>query len=324
MALQERFEEVVEEIKSNPIRYIKTYAMDLAVVVVAIAYVLYKMVTFESTDLNPWVLLAEAIVSIICGVIIKQALGENGFSKGYNSDFYKGEESKYNNACNAALPYMDRVDNFYQCEEIERKRRYRLRRLQGVRLKYDDWFDNDGNFIKTKEDIKKLDFEQRRVLKKCIRVKIYVLNLFGQYEVSSEQYTHKEVTDKAQRGKNATKNTVSATIIAIIGVYFVPVLNNWSWASFFSSTLQVALWVLFGILQLYTNYNFVVQDKISVMRKKKEDITRFTKGCNDGLYLVSPYEKVVAIKPKAEIDQDLIEKLMKQQIMPMPIDNQQQ
>lgn len=322
--MENKLQEVVEEIKSNPIRYIKTYAMDLVVVIVAIAYVLYQMVKLEQTELNPLVLIAQAIMGIICGVIIKQALGENGFSKGYNSDFYLGEEEKYNSVCNRALPYMDRVDNFYQYEEIEKKRKYRLQHLQGVRLKYDYWFDQDGNFIKTKEDIKKLDFTQRRVLKKCIKVKIYVLNLFGQYEVSSDQDTRKEVTDRAQRGKNMTKNTVGATIIAIIGVYFVPVLNNWSWASFFSSTLQVAMWVLFGILQLYTNYNFIVQDKVSVMRKKKEDITRFTKGCDDGLYLVSPYEKVVAIKPKAEIDQDLIEKLMKQPIMPTPIDNSQQ
>lgn len=333
MAFQEKVENVVEELKTNPIRYIKSFAMDIVVVIVAIAYVLYQMVKLETTKLNPLVLIAGAIMGIICGVVIKQALGENGFSKGYNSDFYRCEEEKYNDACNLALPYMDRVDNFYQCEEIDKKKKYRLQHLQGVRLKYDTWFDDDGNFIKTKEDIKKLDYTQRRVLKKCIKVKIYVLNLFGQYEVNSDQDTRKEITDRAQRGKNITKNTLSATIIAIIGVYFVPVLNNWSWASFFSSTLQVSMWVLFGVLQLYTNYNFVVQDKVSVMRKKKEDIKRFITGCENDLYKVSPYDKRIAIiEPKANIDQDMIDKIMSQPITPSPslepkiepIDNNQQ
>jgi hypothetical protein len=55
--------------------------------------------------------------------------------------------------------------------------------------------------------------------------------------------------------------------------------------------MQVALWVLFGIIQLYTNYNFVVQDRVSVLRTKKENIRRFTTGCEKGLYLVSPYEE---------------------------------
>lgn len=307
MAFQEKVETVVEEIKTNPVRYIKSIGMDLVVVLVAVSYVLYKMVTLKTTELNPLVLIAEAFMSIICGVVIKAALGENGFSKGYNSDFYKGEEDLYNDACNVALPYMDRVDNFYQCEEIDKKKKYRLQHLQSVRLKYEMWFDGNGDYIGDVEKYKALDRKQKFVLNKCIKVKIYVLNLFGQYEISSDQDTRKEITDRAQRSKNITKNTLSATLIAIIGVYFVPVLNAWSWASFFSSTLQVAMWVLFGVLQLYTNYNFVVQDKVSVMRKKKEDIKRFTSGCKNGLYLVSPYEKVVApIEPKANIDQDLM------------------
>lgn len=319
MSLQEKYENVVDELKSNPVRYIKSFAMDIVVVIVAVAYVLYQMVRLETTNINPLILIAQALMGIICGVVIKAALGENGFSKGYNSDFYRGEEEKYNNACNVALPYMDRVDNFYQYEEIDKKKKYRLQHLQSVRLKYEMWFNENGDYIGDIEKYKALDRKQKFVLNKCIKVKIYVLNLFGQYEISSDQDTKKEITDRAQRGKNITKNTLSATLIAIIGVYFVPVLNAWSWASFFSSTLQVAMWVLFGVLQLYTNYNFVVQDKVSVMRKKKEDIKRFTSGCEKGLYLVSPYEKVVApIEPKAEIDQDFIEKLMSQPITQTP------
>ena len=71
----------------------------------------------------------------------------------------------------------------------------------------------------------------------------------------------------------------------------MPMINSWSWGSFIAATMQVALWVLFGIIQLYTNYNFVVQDRVSVLRTKKENIRRFTTGCENGLYLVSPYEE---------------------------------
>ena len=38
---------------------------------------------------------------------------------------------------------MERVDNFYQCEEIEKKKNYRRQHLQEIRLKYDNWFDKD-------------------------------------------------------------------------------------------------------------------------------------------------------------------------------------
>lgn len=288
-------DEKLEELQNFTVRYIKTIAMDIIVVLVAIAYIFYQMVGLEPTSVNPLVLIAQAFMGIICGVAIKQALGENGFSRGYNSKFWLDEEEKYNNACNTANPYMERVDNFYQCEEIEKKRNYRRSKLQGARLKYYQWFDYDGNYIgiplkELKE--KGYDRKQRQVIKKCIKVKIYPLNLFSQYDISNDKFTKKEITDKAQRGKNATRNTISATIIAIIGVYFIPFLSKWSLASFISSTMQVAMWVLFGILQLFTNYNFVTQDKVALLRKKKEDIRRFTTGCEKGLYINSPYDLV--------------------------------
>lgn len=317
------YEEKLEELQGLTKKYIKTLAMDLVVVLVSLGYVLYQELTFEQTELNPLILLGQAAIGIICGVTIKQALGENGFSKGYNSKIWNDEEEKYNNACDSALPYMERVDNFYQYEEIEKKRNYRRAKLQGVRLKYDNWFDNMGNYIGSPlKELKSKGYDryQIKIIKKCIKIKIYPLNLFSQYDNSNEQATKKEITDKVQRGRNITKNTITATLIAIIGVYFVPLLNNWSWASFISATMQVSLWVLFGIIQLYTNYNFVVQDRVSVLRTKKENIKKFTTGCKDGLYLISPYDEQVKIvaPDREQIDQEMIERMMSQSITPSP------
>ena len=283
-------QEKLDELQSFATRYIKTIAMDLIVILVALAYIFYQMITFSTTDLNPLVLLAQSIMAIICGVVIKQSLGENGFSRGYNSKYWNEEEEKYNLACNSALPYVELVDNFYQYEEIEKKRNYRRQHLQEIRLKYDMWFDKDGNYIGTQEMESKLTRKQKKVLYKCVRVKIYPLNLFSQYTISTEQDTKKETTDKEKRAKNITQNTIMATLVAVIGVYFIPQLKGWNWASFIAATMQVALWIMFGILQLYTNYNFVVQDKVAILRRKKETIKRFTSGCEKGLYINSPYD----------------------------------
>ena len=285
-------ESLNETIREYANRYIKTIAMDLVVVIVALAYVFYQMISFETTDLNPLVLLAQAFMGIVCGIIIKVSLGENGFSKGYNSDIWREEEDKYNETCSNYTDYVDdRLDNYYLYKEIEEKEIYRRKNLQAVRLKYSNWFDEDGNFIGTKEQEKKLKLYQKIVLRKCIRVHVYPLNLFSEYANTSEQYTKKEITDKSQRAKNVAKNSISAVLIAIIGVYFIPVINSWNWASFISSTMQVALWVLFGILQLYTNYNFVVKEKVAVLRKKKEELVIYGKNCEKGLYKENPYLK---------------------------------
>lgn len=297
-------QEGLEAVSKFTSKYIKSIAMDLVVVLVALSYVFYQMITLEPTGLNPWVLLAQASVGIICGVTIKQSLGENGFSRGYNSGAWQDEEAKYNETCNGALPYADRVDNFYQYEEFEKKKNYRRQHLQEVRLKYSTYFDEDGNYIGSKEDTSvfnfhkksKLDRKQRKVVRRCVRVKIYPLNLFSQYTISTEQDTQKEITDKDKRARNILQNTLFATIIAVVGVYFLPQISGWNWASFIGSTMQVTLWIMFGMLQLYTNYNFVVQDKVAVMKRKKETIQRFVSGCNKGMYTHSPYDDELEAK----------------------------
>ncbi len=308
-----------EAIMGESNKYIKTIAMDFVVVLVSVSYVFYQMITFELTGLNPWVLLAQAVVGIICGVTIKQSLGENGFSRGYNSQVWSEEEDKYNAQCDLALPYVDKVDNFYQYEEIDKRKNYRRQHLQEVRLKYSTYFDDDGNYIGSKEDASvfnfhkksKLDRKQRKAIRKCVRVKIYPLNLFGQYTISTESDTKREITDKDKRAQNVAQNTFFASLIAIIGVYIVPQLNGWNWASFIASTLQVALWIMFGFVQLYTNYNFIVQDKVALLRRKKETIQRFIKGAEKGLYDKSPYDDEEPKKEVAEISLQEISEALK-------------
>lgn len=295
-------DEKLEEIQGLASKYIKTIAMDIVVVLVALAYVFYQMVKLEPTELNPLVLIAQAFMGIVCGVVIKQSLGENGFSRGHNSKTWQDEEEKYNETCQAAIPYMEYSKNFYQYEEIDKKKNYRYLHLQEVRLRYDQWFDKDGFYIGCPlKDLKSKGYDRKQIktIKKCVKVKIYPLNLFGKYIMSTDQDTRPEITEKGQRRKNILSNTVTATGIAIIGAYFVPMITNWSWASFVAATMQVTLWVLLGMLQLYQNFNFVVQDLVAVMRKKKEDITRFISGCEKHKYDYSPYEE---IEHKTEIE----------------------
>ena len=277
-------------------RYIKSIGMYIAVVIVAFIYVFWQIIKFEPTDASFWIAIAEGIVGVICGVAIKQALGELGFAKGYNSEKWQEEESKYNEACDTANDYMERVDNFYEFEIIEKKKKNRRTFLQGARLKYAQWFDIDGNYIGTKEMWQKLDLRQRMVVRKCIRLPIYPLNLFGEYEISADQDSKKEKTTTKQRISNLTKNSISALVIAGFGAYFMPMITNWSWASFIKATFQVAMWVLFGVIQLYGNYDFIVNEKVSILRKKKELICKFVTGCERGMYLYSPYDGLTMLQ----------------------------
>lgn len=278
-----------EELNGKIRKFWKSGLLNLVTVGIAIAYVLYNEVTLKATDLQLWSLLTKAGIGILCGVLIKQGLGENGFTLGYNSKQWLEEMAKYNDTCNSVNPYMDRVENFYYAQEIEKRIEYRRRMLMGARLRYIDFFDEQENFI-GEERMEKLTRYQKAIVKKCVRVKIYNLNLFSEYSKETASATKRETSDKQQRAKMFGKNSISQTLFAIAGAYFVPVLDGWNWGSFIFATLQVVWWCGAGVMQSYNNYSYIIVDKVNKLKTKKELIMKFKFGCERGLYIENPYE----------------------------------
>ena len=191
-----------------------------------------------------------------------------------------------------ATPYIDKIDNFYIKEEADKKKEYRIVVLRSYAMRYSWFFDNKGNYTENKEQYEKLDKKQKRILAKCIKVKIYTLNLFSEYSLEVTEYTKKETTDKSQRAKMLSRNIFMQVAVAFVGGYFTASFGGWSWGKFIISLLQVCVWIGTGIMQLYSNYNYVVVDKVNKLSRKVELITKFTKGAEQGLYDTNPYEDI--------------------------------
>ena len=277
--------------------FIKSNLINAIVILISVAYVFFGMIGIVKTDLTIEEQIAKAGIGIIVGLMIKQGVGESGFNKGYNSAIWKEIKDKYSLACNLANPYLERVDNFYIHEEMEKKRQYRRMILMEYQMKYDWFFDSKGNYIENEERFNKLDRKQKRMLKKAVRVKIYNLNLFSEYSNEVIASTKKEVTDKNQRAKMFGKNGIAQIMSAILGAYFLPMWNGWNLGAFIIATIQVTLWIFCGVLQLYTNYNYVVIEKVNKITRKMELLVKFRNGCEKGLYNTNPYDDEV----KAEI-----------------------
>lgn len=279
-----------EKVATKVYDFIKGNLINLIVIITAFAYLFYGMISI-STGFSIEEGIAKGVIGIIVGLIIKQSLGENGFNRGYRSLIWKNSLDKYQKACNMANEHIEKVDNFYACEEIEKKREYRRQNMMSAQMKYVWFFDEFGNYKENPERYSKLTRYQKKILKKCVRVKIYNLNLFSEYGNEIKNYTHKEKTDKEQRAKMFTKNGLVAIATSAVGVYFVASWDGWNWAEFILTAIQIAIWVATGITQLYTNYNYVAVEKVNKMTRKIEGIVKFVKGCEKGLYDVNPYEE---------------------------------
>lgn len=285
--------------EKNKVKHLlKTGAIDLIVILSSFTYIFFSMVKMELVEDLVIEGVTKAVLGVIVGLLIKQCLGENGFTKGYADDVWTSGMEKYNEVCNYANPYLERVDNFYANEIIEKKKNYRRQNLMAARLKYNDFFDEKGEYIEN--DIV-LTRYQKRVVKKCLRVKIYCLNLFSEYSNAIGADTRREKTDSMQRGLMLGKNSVATIVCSLIGIYILPTLTTWDWAEFIISCVQVCIWISTGIIQLYTNYNYVTIDKIAKLKRKQELIQKFYLGCKKGLYTKNPYDESEVKNEKVEI-----------------------
>ena len=183
---------------------------------------------------------------------------------------------------------------------VDRKANYRKTKLQGVRLKYRDFFTENGEIIdivitkKTKKTSDKsyqkldnefvLDRKQRKALDKCYKVSPKVMNLYSEYTNDNTNVNDKETTDTRRRQSVVLRNVVGTIGLSLLGVYFAVKLGEWNWGEFILSCIQVCGFVAGGITQLYGNINYICRDKVAILREKSRRLSVFINKCKKGTY----------------------------------------
>lgn len=274
----------------------KTILTNVSVVVLAVFFVFYNTLKLAWTNLNPWILLIRSILAIVVGIMIKTALGENGFDRGYRSDTWNNEFKRYELKADEAVIYIDKVDNFYEKQKKEKMMKNRKTRLSGYRMKYEMFFDDNGDYIEHEiwsphqkkkyfknpyddnvelpDNVVVLDLRQKWCLRKCIKLKIYIKNMFSDYEVGLTADEKKEKTDKAQRTHNLRKNTFKTVAFSLAGVYLAATLV-WDWGSVINAVFQVLGFIFVGLLDSSNNFYYVTVEKVNILREKQSDISKF-------------------------------------------------
>lgn len=287
------FREKTDELAASIKRNITSILLDIGIVGISVIYVFYNILDFHKTETDPWRLLMKGLVGIFVGVGLKWMLGEKGLIKGHNNEQFTRPKEKFDDRADKAVPYINRFDEFAEKERFEKVQRNRKIHLNNYRMKYETFFDANGDYIEnviwTKhqankylkthehlpEDIIILDLRQRLVLRKCVRLQIFIPNVFSDYGDTVVQDEKPDKTEQEVRRKNTRSNFISAVIFAMIGVYFVPDILNFSWAAIIWSIFQVVMWLVFGIMNFYQNFTFVIIDEVKIIGKKDKLLTKF-------------------------------------------------
>lgn len=270
----------------------KTILMYVGVCLVSLSYPLYSVLGLEPADYSWTIITVKTIVGMVTGILIKMGLGEVGFDKGYKDKLWLNAKESYKKKADKCTPYTDKLDDFQEKQIKLRLEKRRRTFLQHNRIKYNDFFDENGDYInrtiytkkqfirlvekvgKTASDYVILDKHQQKALKRALDIIVLKRELLNEYDEFNIEDDRADETENQHRTRSLGKNLLSIAATTFVGTFFT-VSFIWDNASFFMAVFQVCSWLAFGILQLYNNYQFVTNERAKGLKKKENDLDIF-------------------------------------------------
>mgnify|MGYP006988897921 CR=1 FL=1 len=232
----------------------------LVAIAIAIWWTLYGSVKADiQTELNWTERITLTIFTIVLALTYCSLIADGGFSSAYKTQQYIKAKEEWNKAVINGNEYKQEITEY--ANEIARKNLFEVRKesLGTVGLKYDDFFNSDGTL--KPYDHKKLTRSQRKIVRRCARIKTISPKLFG--DVSGKYFgLVKETTKEKYVAKTTATKAISRIIVSIVSVGITFTFTGFNISSLIYSFFQIVLWSASGVMQRVKNFNFVLENEI--------------------------------------------------------------
>ena len=266
----------------------------LAVLLISIVYIASSLVVISKTGKSVYEIIGTGVLSLIVGVLITGSFRSIGIRKGDESEKMLATNELHAKAVEDITPYIDKLDSFCERENKRALKGIRTRILAKAGLKYDDCFDQNGialelPLLKLEENAseevqkatKKRNREREKAYKKAVHIKVKPLlasNLTSDGVSADNPFNFGDSKKQYTKQKSAS-DIASRVLMAIIFGYFsVSFVANVDFASLIWNALQIVMYVVGGIIQMYSSYMWIVDDYRSSVIKKIDYLQKF-KSC---------------------------------------------
>lgn len=252
----------------------------------SVVYILTAFLTIDQTGKSLAQIIADGAIAFFLGLFINRIFDLQGMMSGDREERVQATKEEHGAIVLRISPHIDKLDDW--CEE-ENKRNYKIQRtkiLARVGLKYDDCFDEGGVAKDWRPNEASLQvkglkrIEQRKVrgFLKAVNLKLTPLSAG---ELTSEGGKQQDPfyfgRTKAQyETQHSLGDLISKFGTAIIfGYYGVSLIKNFDYVRLIWTTLQVALFLVMGVIKMYQAYNFVVDEFRGRIVKKIDNLQKF-------------------------------------------------
>lgn len=237
-------------------RFFASQAVNIILVIIVAVYALSGLINIQETGKTTLEILASSFIALILAWSISTLLGQKGIVGGQKSDIYKATLTEYSAKVSSVDGHTDEFERF--CEEQKAYEREKIQRsiIANAGLKWDKVF-VDGQFIIPNN----LQKEQITAIKKAIKAKVY--NMEAGYILGGMEQELKSVKDETlasfQTKESARTGLLKILNSVIFGIYSIQILQDFNWAAVIWKMLEVAVWLGFGYMSFFTNYEFVIE-----------------------------------------------------------------
>ena len=268
--------------------YLKQNLGYFVIALACIIYVARGIITISETGKTVLEILVDGALALFFGIFINIVFELQGMMSGDRDDRVLNTIRKHGDIVDSISPHIDKLDEWCEKKNKEALKLARIRMLSSHGLKYDDYFDEDGVAKEFKINTEKLESQNKetrqqekdriRCFKNACKIKLTLLTTNSLTSEGGRDYDpyYLGQTKKQYKTRTAMTDFISKIGVAVIfGVYGAQLVQSFSWAFLVWTAIQVVLFLIMGVVKLYTSYMFVVDDYRGRIVKKIDNLTKF-------------------------------------------------
>lgn len=268
--------------------YLKQNLGYFVIALACIIYVARGIITISETGKTVLEILVDGALALFFGIFINIVFELQGMMSGDRDDRVLNTIRKHGDIVDSISPHIDKLDEWCEKKNKEALKLARIRMLSSHGLKYDDYFDEDGVAKEFKINTEKLESQNKetkqqekdriKCFKNACKIKLTLLTTNSLTSEGGRDYDpyYLGQTKKQYKTRTAMTDFISKIGVAVIfGVYGAQLVQSFSWAFLVWTAIQVVLFLIMGVVKLYTSYMFVVDDYRGRIVKKIDNLTKF-------------------------------------------------
>lgn len=251
------------------VTFIKQNALNFLLIIIYGLFVFKDIMTIQESGKTISAIIADSLIAWFMGTATSTVMRRKGQAAAMASDSYLKMKKAYNSEIETTDSHIDLLDPF--CDEKNEQRLAKVQKaiLRTERIKYEDFLN------KTMEEVCGNDKARRKCWNKTQHAKIQLItpeNLLSETDAKYDK-GKKEETLNEHNKKKFFGDASSKILFAIIFGYFtVSVVFG---ASILWSCIQVAIWLLWGIMSYLQEYFYIRQEYQNKIYRKINYLKEF-------------------------------------------------